>query len=74
MDPAFFYPEQGDQADEPKAVCRPCPVRAECLEHALRYREKFGVWGGCTERERRRIMRNRTQAARRERNRGNVVA
>lgn len=72
MDPALFFPERGEDAAEPKAVCRLCPVRTECLEHALRYREKQGVWGGTSDRDRRRIVRNRAQQRRRERYQGNV--
>jgi WhiB family redox-sensing transcriptional regulator len=74
MDPALFYPEQGDTADEPKRVCRDCPVQIDCLEHALRYNEKIGVWGGCSERDRRKIIKSRAAAARRERERSNLSA
>jgi WhiB family redox-sensing transcriptional regulator len=74
MDPALFYPEQGDSADEPKAVCRDCPVQVQCLEHALRYHEKIGVWGGASERDRRRIVKQRAAAARRERNQSSLGA
>ncbi len=44
-------------------VCSTCPVRESCLEYALGYREKEGVWGGATERERRRIIRQRRRTA-----------
>lgn len=56
-DPALFFPEDGhaDQAGEAKSVCRSCPVRAECLNHALTSGEEFGIWGGTTERERHRM-------------------
>ncbi len=63
LDPQIFYPETDDQADDAKSVCGDCGVRSTCLEHALRYREKEGVWGGCTERERRRIIRQRRRSA-----------
>jgi WhiB family redox-sensing transcriptional regulator len=59
LDPAIFYPPTDEEADEAKAVCAVCPVQAECLEHALELREKNGVWGGATERERLRIIRRR---------------
>ncbi|WP_328303570.1 WhiB family transcriptional regulator [Streptomyces sp. NBC_00435] len=59
----FFHPagERGEDRDErdaaAKLVCAGCPVREACLEHALRTREPFGVWGGLTEEERRALRR-----------------
>ena len=53
-DPEVFFPEKGGSTREAKQVCRACPVRAECLEYALAHDERFGVWGGLSERERRR--------------------
>ena len=63
--PDIFYPSTEDDAEaEPaKVVCAVCPVREACLEHALAVREKDGVWGGETERERRRIIRQRRRTA-----------
>ena len=63
LDPEIFYPLDDDEGDEAKVVCDACPVREACLEHALGYREKEGVWGGATERERRRIIRQRRRTA-----------
>jgi WhiB family redox-sensing transcriptional regulator len=65
LDPATFYPDpDDDSAAEPaKSVCANCAVRELCLEYALGYREKEGVWGGATERERRRIIRQRRRSA-----------
>ncbi len=65
LDPSIFYPSDDDEleADAAKAVCAVCPVQAECLEHALGSKEREGVWGGATERERRRIVRQRRRAA-----------
>jgi len=63
LDPDIFYPLDDEDGDEAKAVCDVCPVREACLEHALGYREKEGVWGGATERERRRIIRQRRRTA-----------
>ena len=65
LDPTIFYPFSDEDVDaEPaKAVCAVCPVRESCLEHALGFREKEGVWGGHTERERRRIIRQRRRSA-----------
>lgn len=65
LSPEIFYPSTEDDADaEPaKAVCEECVVRESCLEHALSVREKDGIWGGATERERRRIIRQRRRTA-----------
>jgi WhiB family redox-sensing transcriptional regulator len=63
LDPGIFYPETDEEAESAKAVCGACGVRTACLEHALQRREKQGVWGGCTERERRRIIRQRRRSA-----------
>jgi WhiB family redox-sensing transcriptional regulator len=63
IDPGIFYPGEDDDAEEAKAVCAVCVVRQACLEHALASREKEGVWGGATERERRRIIRQRRRTA-----------
>ena len=63
IDPDVFYPADDDPADDAKAICHVCPVRTPCLEWALSTREKEGVWGGATERERRRIIRQRRKSA-----------
>jgi WhiB family redox-sensing transcriptional regulator len=65
MDPDLFFPERGASTREAKAICAACPVRVDCLEYALANAEKFGIWGGLSERERRRIRRMRAQQARR---------
>ena len=59
VDPDLFFPERGASTREAKEVCRGCEVRMECLEYALIHGEKFGIWGGLSERERRRIRRQR---------------
>ena len=56
-DPEAFFPEKGGSTRDAKKVCRGCEVRAECLEYALEHDERFGIWGGLSERERRRIKR-----------------
>jgi WhiB family transcriptional regulator, redox-sensing transcriptional regulator len=56
-DPEAFFPEKGGSTREAKRVCRNCEVRTECLEFALENDERFGIWGGLSERERRRIKR-----------------
>ncbi|MEI2640468.1 MAG: WhiB family transcriptional regulator [Microthrixaceae bacterium] len=62
VDPDLFFPERGASTKEAKAVCQGCVVREECLEYALANGEKFGIWGGLSERERRRIRRQRSLA------------
>jgi WhiB family redox-sensing transcriptional regulator len=59
VDPDLFFPERGSSTREAKEVCRGCVVREDCLEFALTNGEKFGIWGGLSERERRRIRRRR---------------
>jgi len=59
VDPDLFFPERGASTREAKEVCRGCVVRDDCLEYALANSEKFGIWGGMSERERRRIRRQR---------------
>jgi WhiB family redox-sensing transcriptional regulator len=68
VDPDLFFPERGASTREAKEVCRGCVVRVDCLEYALANGEKFGIWGGMSERERRRIRRQRAMA------RGTAVA
>ncbi|HUQ39318.1 MAG TPA: WhiB family transcriptional regulator [Acidimicrobiales bacterium] len=59
----IFYPVSDEDADEAKSVCAICPVRESCLEFALAHREREGIWGGATERERRRLVRQRRKSA-----------
>lgn len=54
-DPEAFFPEKGGSTREAKRVCEGCTVRTECLEYALEQDERFGIWGGLSERERRRL-------------------
>jgi WhiB family transcriptional regulator, redox-sensing transcriptional regulator len=54
-DPEAFFPEKGGSTREAKKVCLSCDVRAECLEYALAHDERFGIWGGLSERERRKL-------------------
>lgn len=54
-DPEAFFPEKGGSTREAKRVCLTCEVRAECLEYALGHDERFGIWGGLSERERRKL-------------------
>jgi WhiB family redox-sensing transcriptional regulator len=58
-----FYPVSEEETEAAKAICEQCPVREPCLEYALANRERDGVWGGATERERRRMIRQRRKSA-----------
>ncbi len=56
-DPEAFFPEKGGSTREAKRICLGCEVRDECLDYALAHDERFGIWGGLSERERRRLKR-----------------
>ena len=56
-DPEAFFPEKGGSTREAKRICVGCEVKSECLEYALGHDERFGIWGGLSERERRRLKR-----------------
>ena len=56
-DPEAFFPEKGGSTREAKRICQGCEVKPECLEYALQNDERFGIWGGLSERERRRLKR-----------------
>ena len=62
LDPEIFYPVSEEEAEQAKAVCGQCAVQHACLEHALGSRERDGVCGGATEKERRRIIRQRRRS------------
>ena len=61
VDPDAFYPDKGGSTRTAKAICNggrdrhACPVKAQCLDYALDNDERFGIWGGLSERERRRL-------------------
>ena len=63
LDPDLFYPERGAEGETAKGVCRRCPVKTQCLEYALANYEFFGIWGGESDRSRRRIKKQRASAA-----------
>jgi len=54
-DPEAFFPEKGGSTREAKRICSGCEVRSQCLEYALAHDERFGIWGGLSERERRKL-------------------
>lgn len=56
-DPNLFFPEDRKGANEAIAICGTCPVRTECLEYAIETDIRYGVWGGLTSKERRRLIR-----------------
>ena len=58
-DTEIFYPVTSDEEAEALSICATCPVRAQCLDDALRNRETYGIWGGTTPEQRRRIRRER---------------
>ncbi len=64
-DADLFFPERGASTRRAKSICGACEVRGECLEYAIVNGEKFGIWGGMSERERRRVRRERMISARR---------
>ena len=55
--PEAFFPEKGGSTREAKRICLGCEVKDSCLEYALANDERFGIWGGLSERERRRLKR-----------------
>lgn len=61
MDPELFHPHDGEnaKAEAARAVCAGCPVRNECLDDAVTANVQYGVWGGTTPRERRRLRKAR---------------
>ncbi|KAE8130179.1 MULTISPECIES: WhiB family transcriptional regulator [Bifidobacterium] len=62
-DPEAFFPEKGGSTRDAKRVCAQCEVREQCLQWALEHDERFGIWGGMSERERRRYKRERREQA-----------
>lgn len=56
-DPEAFFPEKGGSTREAKSVCMSCEVRLQCLDYALGTDQRFGIWGGLSERERRKVKR-----------------
>jgi WhiB family transcriptional regulator, redox-sensing transcriptional regulator len=61
--PSRFFPSDGVGVDVARRICATCPMQEPCLEYALAYRIDHGVWGGASERERRRILKRRRLAA-----------
>lgn len=57
----MFFPSSGAGVVKAQKVCQACPVVEECLDYALTNRIEHGIWGGCSERKRRRILKVRSQ-------------
>ena len=57
QDPDIFFGQTSNDTDEAVAICNRCAVKMECLEYSLEARERFGVWGGVTEKQRRNLLR-----------------
>lgn len=60
--PDLFFPDRGASTRKAKAICASCPVKRECLDYAVEMNEKFGIWGGVSERGRRGIRKARAAA------------
>jgi WhiB family redox-sensing transcriptional regulator len=54
----LFFPSRGESASEARWICQHCPVCAECLDYALRTGQRYGIWGGTSERDRRKMRRD----------------
>ena len=59
---SLLPPERAASTREAKKVCLTCEVRSECLEYALAHDERFGIWGGLSERERRKVKKQACSA------------
>ncbi len=59
-DPEAFFPEKGGSTREAKRICLGCEVRTDCLKYALEHDERFGIWGGLSERQRRNLKKRST--------------
>jgi WhiB family redox-sensing transcriptional regulator len=59
VDPEIFFPEKGGSTRDAKRVCSSCSISVACLDYALERGERYGIWGGTSERERRRLLRQR---------------
>lgn len=70
-DPEAFFPEKGESSHEGKRICESCPLQQACLQYALENNEEFGIWGGLSSTERKRIRRERRLA---EENQGSRAA
>ena len=56
VDPDLWFPDRGGSARDVKAICRGCEVIDRCLQYALTNRERYGIWGGKSEMERQKLL------------------
>lgn len=61
-DPEAFFPEKGGSTGPAKRICLGCEVKDQCLEYAIAHQERFGIWGGLSERERRKLKNRSLEA------------
>ena len=62
-DPAIFFVERGESTERAKAICATCPVKQECLDYAIEFNERVGIWGGMSDKQIRAEIRRRKQVA-----------
>lgn len=62
VDPELFFPDKGASTKEAKKVCQKCPVTSECLEYAMSSDDRYGVFGGLSERDRRKLRKEARSA------------
>ena len=60
IDPELWFPEKGGSTRQAKELCKGCPVQFQCLQYALDHGERYGIWGGVSERDRRKLIDQRT--------------
>lgn len=60
-DPDAFFPDRGDESEAVLLLCARCPVQRRCADQAVRERQRYGVWGGLTERDRERLWEERAR-------------
>lgn len=63
VDPEIFFPAKGGSLRPARAVCERCPVQAECFDYSIANGEKYGIWGGISEFDRRKLRRKGSAAA-----------
>jgi WhiB family redox-sensing transcriptional regulator len=63
LNPDIFYPDSEENCEQALSICKTCEVRIACLNYALESREKQGVWGGASARERRKLLRTSRRSA-----------
>lgn len=63
MDTEEFYPPRGGDLAGPRAVCAECPVQNECLNYAIENGDHFGIWGGLSDKQRRKVRRQQREIA-----------